>query len=30
LFLRVLNKGEARMVEVDYAMRFRASTASIA
>jgi LacI family transcriptional regulator len=30
LLLRVLNKGEARMVEVDYAMRFRASTASIA
>lgn len=27
LLLRVLNKGEARMVEVDYQMRIRASTA---
>ncbi len=27
LLLRVLNKGEARMVEVDYEMRIRASTA---
>jgi len=30
LLLRVLNKGEARMVEVDYQMRIRASTARIA
>lgn len=30
LFLRVLNKGEARMVEVDYDMRIRASTAPCA
>ena len=30
LLLRVLNKGEARMVEVDYQMRIRASTAHIA
>lgn len=29
LLLRVLNKGEARMVEVDYEMRIRASTAPI-
>ncbi|MFC5581975.1 LacI family DNA-binding transcriptional regulator [Rhodanobacter terrae] len=29
LLLRVLNKGEARMVEVDYKMRIRASTAPI-
>ena len=29
LLLRVLNKGEARMVEVDYQMRIRASTAPI-
>jgi len=29
LLLRVLNKGEARMVEVDYQMRIRASTARI-
>ena len=30
LFLRVLNRGEARMVEVDYQMRIRASTAPCA
>jgi LacI family transcriptional regulator len=30
LLLRVLNKGEARMVEVDYEMRIRASTAPVA
>jgi LacI family transcriptional regulator len=30
LLLRVLNKGEARMVEVDYQMRIRASTAPTA
>jgi LacI family transcriptional regulator len=30
LLLRVLNKGEARMVEVDYQMRIRDSTARIA
>ncbi|SEI89955.1 LacI family DNA-binding transcriptional regulator [Frateuria terrea] len=30
LLLRVLNKGEARMVEVDYQMRIRASTAPAA
>lgn len=29
LLLRVLNRGEARMVEVDYKMRIRASTAPI-
>jgi LacI family transcriptional regulator len=29
LLLRVLNKGEARMVEVDYEMRIRASTAAV-
>jgi LacI family transcriptional regulator len=30
LLLRVLNKGEPRMVEVDYQMRLRASTAPVA
>jgi len=29
LFLRVLNKGEPRMVEVDFQMRIRASTAPV-